>query len=165
MNAPYQQQRSGIPKVMGILMIIFASLGLIGSLLALAGGSGSAAASEGVPALKTWATLSLVFSVVGLGVSGLHLFAGVRAVGYKANAPKLAMTYGLINIISNVVQLVLIFAWIKPAIAKAADHPGARAAADLVGGFTLILTIIAVIWPTLVLILMSRPGAKASCTN
>lgn len=164
MNAP--GQRSGIPKVMGILMIIFGGIGLIGSLIGLAGSSGTGDMGDAIPALKTWGTISMLFGVIGLGISGLHVFAGIRAVGYKANAPKLAMTYGMVNIASNLIQLIMIFAWIKPAISKAAgDFPGAAAAGSVVGGFALIMTIVAVIWPTLVLILMSRPGAKQACTN
>jgi hypothetical protein len=149
---------------MGILMIIFASLGLIGSLIGLAGSGVNKAASEGIPALKTWATLSLVFGVVGLGVSALHLFAGVRAVGYKANAPKLAVTYAMLNILNNLVQLIMIFAWLKPAISKVGGRE-AEAVASLVGGFAVFGVILAIIWPTLVMILMTRPAAKAACTN
>ena len=80
MNAP--GQRSGIPKVMGILMIIFASLGLLFGLIGLAGSGASAAGLKDVPVFKTYSTISMILGVVGLGISGLHRFAGVRAVGY-----------------------------------------------------------------------------------
>jgi hypothetical protein len=149
---------------MGILMIIFASLGLLFGLIGLAGSGINKAAAEGIPALKTWMTLSMVFGVVGLGVSALHLFTGVRAVGYKSNAPKLAVMYAAINMGLSLLQLILIFAWLKPAIAKVGGI-GAEAAASAVGGIAVFFTILALIWPTLVLILMTRPGAKQSCVN
>jgi hypothetical protein len=152
-------QRSGIPKVMGILMIIFASIGLLLSLIGLAGNSANASMAREIPQLKTWATLSMVFGVIGIGVSALHLFAGVRAVGYKANAPKLAVTYGIVNIANNLIQGILVFAWLKPALSK---FPGA---AETMGAFLTIGIIIAIIWPTIVLVLMTRPAAKAACVN
>jgi hypothetical protein len=152
-------QRSGIPKVIGILMIIFASLGLLGSLIGLAGNSGNSEAFKEIPELKTWGTMSLLFSVIGIAVSALHLVAGINSVKYKAGAPKLALMYALFNIVNNVVQAIVVFAWLKPALSK---FPGAG---DLLGGFLVIGIILAIIWPTIVLVLMTRPAAKAACTN
>jgi hypothetical protein len=154
-------QRSGIPKVVGILMIIFASIGLLGSLLGLAGSAANDATMKAVPELKTWGTMSMIFSVVGLGVSALHLVAGISSVKYKANAPKLSVTYALINIINNLVQGIIVFAWLKPAIAKS----GVPGAAEMVGGMVVISIVLSVIWPTIVLALMTRPAAKAACVN
>lgn len=152
------QQRSGTPKVMGILMIIFASLGLLGSLMGLVGGgiSDASGAGEVHDAVKTFNTMSMIFSLVGLGVSALHLVAGVNAVKYKAGAPKLSMMYGVIAIASQVLQGIIVFVWLKPKMGPAAN---------LIGGFLLISIIFASIWPILVLVLMSRPGSKAACTN
>ena len=72
--------------------------------------------------------------------------------------------YAALNILTNLLNLILVFAWVKPAIAKLGG-PEAQAFGNLVGGMTLIFSILALIWPTLVLILMTRPAAKASCTN
>lgn len=154
-------QRSGIPKVVGILMIVFASLGLIASLWGLAVSAASDAMLREIPQLKTWSKIDMVYSVVGLGISGLHLAAGISAVKYKASAPKLAVTYGAIVIVAYVVRAILLFAWLKPAIAKA-QVPGA---ADALGGFIVIATIFIIIWPTIVLALMTRPAAKEACVN
>jgi hypothetical protein len=151
-------QRSGIPKVIGILMIVFASLGLLVSLAGLAGNSAEGVLKE-VPEWKTWSTLSMVFGLIGLGISVLHLIGGISAVRYKASAPKLAVTYAVANIASNLAQAIIVFAWLKPALSK---FPGA---AEAVGAFLVIGIIIALIWPTIVLVLMTRPSAKEACVN
>lgn len=152
-------QRSGIPKVVGILMIIFASLGLLFGLIGLAGSSMNSALLKDVPELKTWGTISMIFGVVGLGISALHLVAGISSVKYKAGAPKLAVMYGTLNIVSNLAQAVIVFAWLKPALSK---FPGA---AEALGGFLVVGIVIAIIWPTIVLALMTRPAVKEACTN
>ena len=155
-----ETMRSSIPKVVGILMIIFASLGLIGGLIGLAGNAANEGLKE-LPEFKTYMTMNLVYTVVGLGISGLHLFAGVRAIGYKANAPKLAMMYGATNIIVSIAWGAVVFAWLKPAIEKAAGGMGAA----VVGFGVMFGVIISVAWPIIVLSLMSRPAAKAACVN
>jgi len=152
------QGRSGIPKVMGILMIIFASLGLLFGLIGLAGNSGNDAFKD-VSAFKTLHTMQLIFGVIGLGISALHLVAGLSAVRYKANAPKLSVAYGALNIISTIAQLVIVYAWLKPALDKV---PGAGA---VVGATMLFFGVLSVVWPIIVLALMTRPAAKAACTN
>ena len=150
--------RSGIPKVVGILMIIFASLGLLFGLIGLAGNSGTGA-MDGVAAWKTFRNMSLIFGIIGLGISVLHLVAGIQSIRYKANAPKLAVAYGALNIVSQITFAVLFYAWLKPALDKV---PGAS---ELIGGMLVISLIIGVTWPIIVLALMTRPGAKAACTN
>ena len=155
--------RSSIPKVVGILMIIFASLGLLGGLIGLGGHSAGAGMND-IPALKTFNTMSLVVTVIGLGISVLHLVAGIRSVGYKANAPKLASMYALINIIVSVAWGVAVFAWLKPAIAKAAG-PGSAVVSAAVGVGVVFGVIVSVAWPVIVLALMSRPAAKQACVN
>jgi hypothetical protein len=145
---------------MGILMIIFASLGLLGGLIGLAG----SAAGPGLDEVKEWhtyMTMNKIVTVIGLGISALHLVAGLAAVRYKANAPMLARMYGLVNIIVTLGWSVVVFAWLKPAIEKAAGGLGAAA----IGAGIVIGAIIGITWPILVLILMGRPAAKAACTN
>jgi len=152
--------RSSIPKVVGILMIIFGSLGLIGGLIGLAGNSASGDLKD-LPEWKTYMTMSMVFGVIGLGISALHVFSGIRSVGYKANAPKLAMAYGLLNIVTQIAWGAIVFAWLKPAIEKAAGGAGAA----LIGVGVMFGVIISVAWPIIVLSLMRRPAAKAACVN
>lgn len=161
--------RSSIPKVMGILMIIFASLGLLFGLIGLGGPSGDEVLKS-LPEWKTFKTVTMVFTIVGLAQSALHLVAGINAVKYKAGAPKLAMMYSLLAFLVVIANAVATFAWLKPMLVKALENAGgggmsASAVGALVGAMVIVGTVLGLIWPTLVLILMSRPGAKAACTN
>lgn len=163
----YQQQaqRSGIPKVIGILMIVFSSLGLLGGLIGLAGGGGGPGL-ETFPEYQRFMTMSKVATVVGLGISALHLFAGMSAVRYKQSAPKLAMAYGWINIVVTIAWAVVVYAWLKPAMETAMQNSGMGSAVGAIVGFSVIFgTLIGTAWPIIVLALMSRPAVKASCTT
>lgn len=147
MNAP---GRSGIPKVIGILMIIFGSLGILFGLVGLGGGSSG---------FKTFDTMNMVFNLIGLAISVLHLVGGIAAVRYKANAPGLCIMYGAIRIVHALAWAVIVYAWLKPAMS---ELPGAGAA---LGAMVVLGILIGVAWPIVVLALMSRPAAKAACTN
>ncbi len=153
-------KRSGTPKVMGILMIVFASLGLLGSLASLGGIETSGMEElERLEAFKTFQTMNMVMAVFGLFLGGLHLYAGIRAVGYRANAPRLANTYAIINMVTTAIWMVIFYAWLKPAM-DAVPGAGAIFGAAMVFGAA-----IAMIWPILILALMNSAPAKAACTN
>jgi len=156
-------QRSAIPKVIGILMIIFASLGLLGSLLNLAGGTGNSLMRE-IPELKTIRTVEMVTGLIGLGYGILHLYAGIRCVGYKSNAVSLAKAYAIIAMVVVVINAILTFVWMKPIMDKAFAGSGVNMG-GMLGGFMFIGVLIGLAWPTLVLVLMTRPAAKAACVN
>lgn len=161
--APPPPQRSAIPKVIGILMIIFGSLGLIGSLLGLAGGGfGQDELMRQVPEMKKLSTLNTVTSLLGLGMAGFQFFVGLRCLGYKRNAPMLAKAYGILALVNVVVGMVIAFAVINPILEKA---PAMRA----LGGFTSVITVVASIfgiaWALVILVLMSKQSAKAACAE
>lgn len=160
--APPPPRRSAIPKVIGILMIIFGSLGLIGSLIGLAGGGfGQDELMRQVPEMKKLSTLNTVTSLLGLGMAGFQLYVGLRCVGYKPNAPALAKVYGIIALVNIVFGMVIAFAVINPILEKA---PAMRV---LGGGFTSMITVVASIfasaWALVILILMSKQSAKEAC--
>jgi len=164
----YQQlrapARSAIPKVMGILMIIFASLGLFGGLFGLLSSVANDALFREIPQYKTWHTIELLLNVTGLAIGALHLYTGVRAVGYKRNAPSFAVTYAITAMVVTLINAILVFAWIKPALEKSLGEFGGDVGA-VFGPIMVFSTLIALAWPTLVLILMTRPAAKAACVN
>jgi hypothetical protein len=171
----YQQQpmyhrqpaRSAIPKVIGILMIIFASLGLFGSLIAFVSrGGGVDDMFRDVPELRTWNTISTFINVLGLGIGCLHLYTGLRCVGYKTNAPALAKAYAIVAIVVTITNAILVYAWAKPLLERAfGGMPGGGIAAGVFGPIMLFSTVISMAWPIVVLALMSRPAAKAACVN
>ncbi|MEJ7603852.1 MAG: hypothetical protein WKG01_38585 [Kofleriaceae bacterium] len=165
---PYQQQpqRSGIPKVIGILMIIFASLGLLSGLIGLVTNGSGTRSLDSFPEYKRFMTMSLVMTIVGLGISALHLAAGLSAVRYKQSAPKLAMAYGAIAIVTTLAWTVVVYAWLKPAMESAMANSGMGSSIGTLIGFGVIFgALIGTAWPIIVMALMSRPAAKAACAG
>jgi hypothetical protein len=157
---PMAVQRSGTPKVMGILMIVFASLGLLVGLAGLGGNDGAELREfRELEAWKNFELVTRVTGIIGLFISALHLYAGIRAVGYRRNAPALALWYAITNIVTTVLSLVLVYVWLKPALDVL---PGAGA---MVGTMLLVAGVISVIWPIIVLCLMTTAAAKAACTS
>jgi hypothetical protein len=141
---------------MGILMIVFASLGLLFTLIGLGSGNDDAMRQFGGE-FETMATFQKVSGILGLGLGVLHLVAGIRSVGYKSNGPKLAITYAIISIVYGVVSLILVYAWMMPKLPE--ELKGAFSIGFVIGGM------IGMAWPIIVWALMSRPAAKAACTN
>jgi hypothetical protein len=158
---PYAPQpgsrRSPIPKVIGILLIVFGSLGLLGGLIGLVGDNDMKHLLEG-DRLKTFTTITTVFTVIGLGVSFLQLMTGMSCVRYKSGAPGLAVIYGIITMVFQLANIVVVFTYLKPMLD---GIPGAGAMFGIILIFT---TIITMAWPIVVLALMTRPAAKAACT-
>jgi hypothetical protein len=163
MAPPMQQQRSSIPKVMGILMIVFASLGLLFTLPSLGGPKGA----EELNGIAEWDKLVQfvkIFAFMDLGIGALHLFAGIRLVGYKKNGPMLAYIYAILRIVASIVSLAVVYAWLVPALDKL-DTPGVQDAKTIIGGLFVFSAVISSIWPTLILILVSRRGSRDACVR
>ncbi len=159
MPAP-EAQRSAIPKVIGILMIIFGSLGLLSGLFGILGNSGGEELFGEDDAFRTFTRMSQLFNFVGIGVSCLHLIGGLKCVGYKESAPKLAVAYALLNMITSIIWGVIVYAWLKPMLDGVGNGMG-----GFVGIAMLFGMVISLAWPIIVLSLMTRPAAKAACTN
>jgi uncharacterized membrane protein YidH (DUF202 family) len=144
---------------MGILMIIFASLGLLGTLISFGGQDVSALGPEWQEKFSSVNTYLTVLSVIGLGLGILHLMTGIAALKYKRNAPKLAKIYGLTALANVVVGMIVTYALLKPLME---ELPGLGSA---MGGMVIVMSLIGAIWPILVLSLMTGSKAKAACTN
>jgi uncharacterized membrane protein YidH (DUF202 family) len=144
---------------MGILMIIFASLGLLATLASFGGQDVSQLGAEWEEKFSTVNTYLTVLSIVGLGLGILHLMTGIAAVRYKVNAPKLAKIYGITALLNVVVGMVVTYALLKPLMD---ELPGIGSA---LGGMVVIFSLIGAVWPILVLALMSGGRAKEACIN
>lgn len=161
-GAPPPAKRSAIPKVIGILMIIFASLGLLGTLINLGGGTtmphgGSHRFNDAFDTLKSF---QMITGVIGLFIGVIHLVGGIQCVRYARNAPMLAKVYGVFAIVAIVVEMSLMYAWLMPMF------DGAPAGFKSFFGFLMLFgAIIGCAWPTIVLALMTRPSAKEACVN
>jgi len=162
----YQQQpqRSAIPKVIGILMIIFGSLGLLGGLIGLAGGIGNDEFLRRVPELGTLKTVERLMSIVGLALASAQLYVGVRCIGYKANAPGLAKVYGITAIVIVILNLVISMVVIAPMMAKAMEAAGLPGMGGMLGGLTFVISLFGLAWPIVILALMTRSTARSACS-
>lgn len=178
---PYQMQprRSAIPKVLGILMIIFGALGLAGGLIGLAGSSLNQAnmdmfsrdMPEFAAAMKNMQRFDLIAALIAIPISAFQLFAGIACVKYKSSGPKLAIVYAVLTVLHSLVKTIIVKAMLQPAIDAAANHGGhfGRDIAEMTGMFTSIFLIFGMIivlaWALVLGILMTRPAAKAACVN
>jgi hypothetical protein len=149
--------RSAIPKVVGILMIIFASLGIIVGLYHVAT-AGVAAEALDEPRLGRFIRWSKVLALVGLSISVLHLVGGIRAVTYRANAPRLAITYAIVNMAFIVLNAIITYAMLLAIAGGRSEVPSSVMGVGVVMG-----SIISMAWPIVVLSLMTRPRAKEAC--
>ncbi len=167
-------RRSAIPKVMGILMIIFGSLGLLSALSNL-GSSGFDQIQSTVPdtpvpgleALKDAERIMRVLGLIGLPISGLHIFAGIRATAYKANGPRLSLIYAASAALHTTVSTIVAYIVLVPAFeamsSGMAGIPGGGLVQSSMKFFLIVGAMIGLIWPVLVGVLMSRPAARDAC--
>ncbi len=163
-GAPPPDKRSAIPKVIGILMIIFACLGLLFTLIGLASNSDTSLSMgageqlhDAFEKLKSWQTIT---GVVGLFLGILHLVGGIQSVRYGRNAPMLAKLYGVLAIALVLINVIAMYAWLMPMFD---GGPSVFRAAFGVGLF--FGAIFGSAWPIVVLALMTRPSAKEACVN
>jgi hypothetical protein len=151
-------QRSGIPKTIGILMIVFGSLGMLGTFGNLAGNQ-----DESLRHLDAYQELMKMMKIIAVGdifIGALHIFAGIRLAGYKKNGPMLAIVYAILRIVSTIVALVLVYAWLMPKLDTADAPSNAKA---LVSGIFVFAAIISTVWPIIIMALVTRPAAKQAC--
>lgn len=147
-------RRSAIPRVLGILMIVFGSLGVLGMALTMTMAFGAHDDGYGVGGadMAHLLTYEKISSVVNLALAALDVFAGIALVRYRRVGVNLAQLYGLTNIVVAVVSLVLLFTLLAPL--------GAMLGGGLLGGSALTIA-----WSIVVLVLSNVPAAKLACTN
>jgi hypothetical protein len=177
---PQMPKRSAIPKVIGILMIVFGSLTLIGALFGVATHGMSHTdemAFEDAPqvyqAFKDMARFELLNDIIGIIVGAIELVAGVIAVGYKRKAPAFALFYSIFSGLHTLGYAIGMYAILKPALNAAVEAseniPGIRTIVSVTSmftGFALIVgTVIGLTWPLIAGILMSRKTARDACIN
>jgi hypothetical protein len=161
--------RSGIPKVIGILMIIFASLGLLFGMAGLLMRGVNQELFDGIAEFHRLQQFTLVFGLIGLGVSALHLVTGLSAVRYRRSAPRLTLLYGCLNITQAIANAIVTFVWLKPALDAAMErtmvHTHGPDMSGLVGASMVFGLMISISWPIIAIVLMTRPAVTAACTN
>jgi hypothetical protein len=158
--------RSAIPKVMGILMIIFGSLGILLGLFGLASGPDKTFAH--LPEWRAFEDVTKVLGMIQLPITILGFVTGILAVKYKVIAPKLATVYGSIGIVHTLAAAFVTYTYMKKAMDAAIGDLGGRIDSAVQMGMNVGMVfglIIGLAYPILVLVLMTRPHAKAACVN
>lgn len=151
------RKRSAIPLVIGILMIVFAALGILFSLIDLATG-GFGDVEDEVPGLEPLGAWETVGGVIGLGLALFQLTAGVAAVRYRQSAPKLVTIFATVAIIWTITNLIVVYTWLMPALEGTPYATGIGIGLVVGGIFTLA-------WPIIALALMNKRSAKDACVN
>ncbi|MEJ7603853.1 MAG: hypothetical protein WKG01_38590 [Kofleriaceae bacterium] len=142
-----------VPRTLGTLMTVFGGLGVVfGALGVFAGGAPPANAA---PVWQTFASLNTAFGVLGIAISALELVAGLAVTRQSRRARKLALGYAALALASTVAWLVVVFAWLEPALGKA-DAGSAI-------GIGIVFSVLAgLVWPLAVILLMRRAPATTA---
>lgn len=132
-------QRSGVPKVMGILLIIFASIYLMGSIMgALAAVFGQTfidmlptilkaspeVQKSGINVEMLVGQLKGIYRIQGAeklataAISGFGLFAGIKLTAYTAQGLRLAIWWAISALTYLVLEIWLFAIYINPLITK-----------------------------------------------
>jgi hypothetical protein len=158
---PYQHwltNRSAIPKIVGILGIIFACVGAMTSAVWTWGSLDDLTRWDYEHAWDHVEIWLRVWGFASFGLFGLHLAASLFALGYRPIAPRLVMLYSILALALIVADIVL----------ELALAPGAsshyRAIRESATTMHVVYSGLATPWPIIALILMSRKSAKAACT-
>jgi len=153
----YGPQRSAIPRVVGILALVFAPIGIFFSLVFVAGpvGDHSSVPSEWT-ALVTWLWVTFVASIV---LFGLHLTGGILAVMYKRAAPLLMSLYGILGILLALGRVAVPFALMPK------DVGGHSSLMEDFVYMQIGYGVLAVIWPIIALALMNTRSSKTACSG
>ncbi len=148
--------RSAIPKVIGILAIVFASLGIVGS-LAMAFGFDEELARWGVTRhdLGDYGAWMMISLAPMTALFALHLTAGILSVRYSRWAPNLMTAYAILALVLIAVDCIII----------ATTFPGGTQSRlfDDLAGPRLGLAFIATPWPIVALVLMNLRGTRDAC--
>lgn len=153
------RHRSAIPKVVGILAIVFASLGLIGSLSTAFGVDDDMLAHgttrDGLGAFGTW---MLAYVALAAVVFAVHLTAGIQAIRYAASAPRWMTVYGALAIALVVADFIVSMTTFP----EGSGFLHQKLYEDLVEP-RFGLAVLALPWPIIALVLMNQHSARLAC--
>lgn len=131
--------RSGIPKVMGILLIIFASIYLLGSIMGALGALFGQTFMDMLPGIlsaspevkKSGINLELlvgqlkgIYRIQGAeklataAISGFGLFAGIKLTGYTAQGVRLSVWWAISALTYLVLEIWIFAIYINPLISR-----------------------------------------------
>ena len=151
-------RRSSIPKVIGILAIVFASLGILGA-LAMAFGVDEDMAKHGTTRENLGAFGSWMLAHVPLAglVFAVHLTAGIQSVCYAASAPRWMTIYGALAI-------ALVLTDLAVSVATFPHLTSQELQEDLLDP-RLGLAVLSLPWPIVAIVLMNQRSARLACAT
>jgi hypothetical protein len=154
---PRPPQRSAIPRVVGILAIVFASIGVLSSAVFTLGPLSDLADWRLLDELSGVVTWLWVWLGLSVALFVLHLVAGILACGYRPSAPRLINAYGVLAIALAVAD----------AVALGVLVPG-DAFAELresVLHTHYFFEAVAVSWPIVAMALINSARSRAACVS
>jgi hypothetical protein len=150
--------RSAMPMVLGIIAIVFAGFGLMGTGVLVLGPDEDMTKHqvtyEALGSYGTWVTVSALLS---LGVFALHLTAGIFALRYSRRAPNLLTAYGVVALAFAILDIAL-------AVALSPFDVSSLRFGDIIGP-RIGLDVLAVPWPIVVLVLANLRRTREACTR
>ncbi len=163
-------RRSSIPKVMGILMLVFGGIGLLSGLSGLiSGGAGMGMGSSHSPipmaAMEKLRDFQRLGSFVGLPLALLQCLAGLWAIRYKRAARLLSSAYAVLAMLWVVVSIAMMYSWLLPTMKRLVPSSSIGQLEAFVGFTMVVAAVIGMVWPALILILMNRRSVREACIN
>ena len=159
---PMRPQRSGVPRVVGILAIIFACVGLIGSAIWHFGPLSDVKRwhyQDQLSSVVTWMWIWMGLSVV---VFVLHLVGGILAVQYKRVGLRLLTVYAIAALVLALADVVLCNALYPGGLE---DHGYGQNGEMYFSVVTMrmVFSAMAAPWPVVALLLANGTRAKEAC--
>jgi hypothetical protein len=154
---PYPQPKSSaIPRVVGIIGIVFSVVGLGSSGVFTFGPMSDIKRwSDGsdLGTITNWLYAWMLLSVV---LFGLHFVGSILAIMYKSVGPKLLTSYGVSAVILIVIDLVMVHGFVP----RDSDF-------DVYGSVAISHTVFSAIafpWPVVVLALINSRRSREACS-
>jgi hypothetical protein len=146
--------RSAIPKVVGILAVVFAPIGLLFSLAFSLGIDHEMErfSDLGLGAFSVWLKVSLVVSAM---IFLIHLTAGIMSIRYSRNAPIVMTLYGALALLFLIVDIAMSIATVP---GGAESFAFSELVAPRIG-----LAVFAFPWPIVAIVLSNVSAARRAC--
>jgi hypothetical protein len=163
-HGPPRPLRSAIPRVVGILAIVFSCIGALFAVL-MHFGPLADLESWGVTgqagSLVSWMWGSLALSAA---VFVLHLVGGIAAVTYRPSAPRLLTAYAILALLLAVADIILSNALVPSYIDFGNRYVTVHTLRESMMARS-VLEVMAVPWPIVALILINLGGSRQACAG
>ena len=156
----HEGNKSSIPKVLGILNIVFGAIGIFSSIGGLALNKMqqdmATLPPETLKYLKSQETTNFLNSLGGIILGALLLFAGLKLIKYRRQGVKLTNIWAILRILFAFVASYFAYGAMQdmPQISGLGEVGGGLVAGGIIFGL-----VISCAYPIICLILLKRPNA------